>query len=62
MANSDDPMLLAAEVRNANLRSIITNALKAMDEGRMGDLRRIFTKGTDKALMTETAVVAKDGA
>lgn len=49
---------LEAEI--ARLEGVIASALAAMDEGRQGDARRILQKGSDKPLISETGVIAKD--
>lgn len=61
---SDAPDIIARidTANTSGYRQVITDALKALDEGRYGGLRRILTKGSDKGLMTETGVIAKDGA
>lgn len=60
MNDAPDILLMAAETNMSRYRTIITDALKALDDGRYGDLRRILVRGTDKGLMTQTGVIAKD--
>ena len=50
---------LHAEI--ARLQTVINGALTAMDEGRMGDVRRILKTGQDKPVIAQTGVIAKDG-
>lgn len=57
-----ESQLEAAQAEAAKLRQAITDALKAMDEGRYGDARRFLKSGQDKPLLTLTGVIAKDGA
>lgn len=52
--------LLAAKCEAERHRDTIAEALKAMDEGRYGDARRILRGGQAKPLMTNTGVIAKD--
>lgn len=40
----------------------ITHALAAMDNGEQGTARRILRTGSEKPPMTQTGVIAKDGA
>ncbi len=47
------------EAENARLLGIMAEALKAMDEGRMGDVRRILKTGKDKPVITHTGVAGK---
>lgn len=49
---------LEAEI--ARLEGVIASAVAAMNEGRHGDARRILQKGSDKPLIAETGVIAKD--
>lgn len=46
----------------ARLQNVILDALKAMDEGRIGDVRRILKTGKADALKPITGVIATDGA
>lgn len=49
----------APEHTVARLQAVITDALKAMDEGRMGDVRRILKTGNADALKPLSGVLAK---
>lgn len=54
-------MNLTPEGQVERLKNIIADAIKAMDEGRMGDVRRILRTGNDSAVMARTGVIARDG-
>lgn len=45
----------------ACLQGIIANALAAMDEGRMGDVRRILKTGSDKPVSSASGVLVPNG-
>lgn len=47
------------EVENSRLVGVIATALKAMDEGRYGDTRRILKTGADKPVIPHTGVAGK---
>lgn len=46
---------------NARLTSTITDALKALDEGRYGDVRRVLKTGKADALKPTDSILAKGG-
>lgn len=46
----------------AEARKVIEDARKALDEGRIGDVRRILKTGMANPLKAVTAVIARDGA
>lgn len=45
----------------ARLHGVIADALKAMDDGRYGDARKILRTGTASPLKAVTGVIARDG-
>jgi hypothetical protein len=49
------------EQDNARLRDILLKIIEALDDGRLGDIRRLATKGTDKPVITLTSVIARNG-
>jgi len=45
----------------AEARQIISDAIKAMDEGRLGDVRRILKTGRATPVKAVSGVIARDG-
>jgi len=47
------------EIENGRLLGIIADALAAMNEGRMGDVRRILKTGNDAPVIPHSGVIGK---
>jgi len=45
----------------ARLQGVIADAIKAMDDGRYGDARKILKTGSASPLKAITGVIARDG-
>lgn len=59
MTNPVKQRIQHLEIENGRLLGIIADALAAMNEGRMGDVRRILKTGSDKPVIPHTGVVGK---